>query len=229
MVAESNKMTPEDKDDLTQVMWNDKGFLQRFALNEENVMLYFSLSQFYDKNCNNEIIKMQRLDPALLQTMPGIEYKLSGNPVPGLFIITKSQRTINPPKLEPLATYYVHDGNVYQAPSIHALLSSRMLQSLHHLRGAFETMQNSVDFSGQGKYVWNPPPIALDNRGEKETDSTAIVSRAERQAVDRMLYDILEKNRQINAAHEQKHNPQPDQAPPDGSEPTGTAAPPSKP
>lgn len=221
-------MTPDDKDDLTQVMWNDKAFLQNFSLNEESVMIYFGLSPFYDKNCNNEIIKMQRLDPTLLQTMHGIEYNLSSNPVQGLFIITKSQRTLTPPKLEPLATYYVHDGNIYQAPSIHAILSSRMLQSLHKLRGAFETMQSSVDFSGQGKYVWNPPPIALDNRGEKDAESTAIVSRAERHAVDRMLYDILEKNRQINAAHEQKHNTQPDQAP-DGSVPPGSAAPASKP
>lgn len=219
MVAESTNMTPSDDDDLTQVMWNDKVWLQYFPLNDQSAMLYFSMSQFYDKNCNNEIIRMQRLDPALLRSMKGIEYSLTGNPAPGLFIITKSERTLDPPKLEPLATYYIHDGNIYQAPSIHAILSTRMLQSLHHLKGAFETMQSSVEFSGQGKYVWNPPPVGAEPR-EKEESGPA-VTRAERHAVDRMLYDILEKNRQISAAYEEKHNPQPANAP-------DVAAPPGK-
>lgn len=217
-------MTPEDKDDLTTVMWNDKMWLSRFPLNEQTVMTYFALSQFYDPSCNNEQIRMQNLDPVLLQTMAGIEYKLTGSPAPGLFIVTKSRRTLTPPKLEPLATYYIHDGNVYQAPSIHAILSSRMLQSLHHLRGAFETMQNSVAFSGRGKYVWDPPPVALEDRGERHAEAQVVVTKAEREAVDRMLYDILEKNRRINAAYEEKHNPQPER-PPDGSAPPGSSTP----
>jgi len=101
---------------------------------------------------------------------------------------------------------------VYQAPSIHSVLSSRVLQSLHHLRGAFETMQNAVALSGQGKYIWDPPPIPTEERIDNAApDSKDLISGAERRAVDRMLYDVLEKNRRINASQQQeKHNPSAD-------------------
>ena len=38
------------------------------TLNQQNVMDYFSQKSnpFYDRTCNNEVIKMQRADPAQL-------------------------------------------------------------------------------------------------------------------------------------------------------------------
>lgn len=197
-------MPPSDTEDLTGVMWNDRVWTSYFPLNENTVMDYFSLSQFYDPRCNNELIKMQRLDTSLMQTMAGIEYKLHlPCPAPNLFIITKSRRSVNPPSLEPLATYYIHEGNIYQSPSLHAILSSRILQSLHHMRNAFQTMQGAVTLSGQGKYVWDPPPLGEEPK-TGEAMEHELMSVAERRAVDRMLYDVLEKNRKIAAAHEEK-------------------------
>lgn len=207
MVADSSKMATEEDEDLTGVMWSDRTWLTHFPLNEHTVMDYFSLSQFYDRRCNNELVKMQNLDPVLLQTMAGIEYKLTGTPAPGLFIITKSRRSLNPASLEPLANYYVHEGNVYQSPTLHSVLSTRILQSLHHLRNAFNTMQSAAVLSAQGKCVWDPPPHASDEEADKAVDAREVSSRAERSAVDRMLWDILEKNRRINAAYEEKNNP----------------------
>lgn len=196
----------ETKDQL-DVMWNDKMWLTYFPLDKTTVLDYFSLSQFYDRRCNNELIKMQRLDPALLQTLDGLEYVLAGNPAPNLFVVSKQLRTISPPSVEPLAVYYIVDGNVYQAPSAHAVLSSRVLQSLHHLRGAFACMQAAERVDG-----WSPSPT----EAPPEPRAKARASAAERQAVDNVLYDILAKNRKIAAANEQERlrnappAPQPD-------------------
>lgn len=192
MVASSSNNPAEETQDLTSVVWQDKRWLSLFPLNADTVLDYFSLSQFYDVRCNNELIKMQRLDKSLLKTMAGIEYALSDSPSPGLFIITKSRRSLNPPNIEPLATYYIHDGAVYQAPSIHSILSSRILQSVRHLKNAFETMQNAAVLSRTGKYVWEPAPVP-----DETQDDDQVVTGAEKVAMDQMLYDILDKNNQI--------------------------------
>lgn len=228
MVADSSKMA-EEEEDLTGVMWQDRTWLNIFPLNESTALDYFSMSQFYDRTCNNELVKMQNLDPVLLQTMPGLEYKLTNVPAPNLFIITKSRRTITPPSLEPLATYYIHEGNVYQAPTIHAVLSTRIMQSLHHLRAAFDTMQSSAVLSGHGRYVWDPPPHAADDLGDRAVEARELQSRMERSAVDRMLWDILEKNRRIHAEYEEKNVPPVDRAPgavDEPGQPAGNAPPP---
>ncbi|CAN8075839.1 unnamed protein product [Agarophyton chilense] len=210
MVASSSNMDVEETEDLTGVMWHDKNWLSFFPLTKEHVLEYFSLSQFYDERCNNQQIKLQRLDPKLLETMPGIEYQVTADPAPGLFIITKFLRSIRPPNLEPLAMYYVLEGDVYQAPSIHAILSSRILQSLHHLRKAFETMQNATAVSNQGNYSWEPPPVSLSEREDTSIAQTGaeVLSSAEKSAIDSMLFDVLEKNRQIHAAHAEKMSTQ---------------------
>lgn len=206
MVASSSKMDPSENEDLTGVMWNDRVWTFYFPLNEDTALDYFSLSQFYDPRCNNEQIKMQRLDPELMKTMPGIEYELiKPSPAPNLFIIRKSRRSINPPKVEPLASFYIHEANIYQAPSIHGIMSSRLLQSLFHFRNAFETMQNAVKLSAQGNYLWDPPPVGEETQPTEEKQLTSL---AERKAVDRMLFDVLEKNRKIAATHEEKVDPE---------------------
>ena len=59
-------------------------------------MAYFSESSnlFYDRTCNNEVIKMQRLNPDQLQNMIGVEYVLLHVQVMG-----KLNTCSTPPKL----------------------------------------------------------------------------------------------------------------------------------
>lgn len=46
--------------DLAHICFRDGAWIQaRGGLGAHNVMEYFSLSQFYDRTCNNEVAKMQ--------------------------------------------------------------------------------------------------------------------------------------------------------------------------
>jgi MED6 mediator sub complex component len=201
--------------DLTSVTWTDKVWLTYFPLNAETALDYFSLSQFYDRACNNELVKMQRLDPALISTMEGIEYTLVSPSSPNLFRIAKSKRVITPqPSVTLLAVYYVVNGVVYQAPSAHAVLSSRVLQSLHYMRNAFDIMQShAIPKPGlqSSSRNWKPSPTPSDVLAEATDAEPASVSDAnplERKAMDRILYDIMYKNRRIvDATGARKESP----------------------
>jgi len=52
---------------LLYLSWHDSAWIP--ILNQHNVMDYFSerSNPFYDRQCNNEIIKMQRLNPDQLR------------------------------------------------------------------------------------------------------------------------------------------------------------------
>lgn len=216
MVAESSKMSLEASEDQTGVMWCDAQWLSHFPLTEATALHYFSMSQFYDTTCNNELIKMQQLDMALLKTMAGIEYSVA-SPCPNLFVVTKARRTLNPVKTSPLATYYIHDGSIYQAPSLHAVLSTRLVQALHHMRKAFDVMQGAAVLSTSGKYSWESLPTPVDDAPARDAMD---MSTGEHKALEDMLFDIYQKNQEIITDLEQKQSnsqaakPEPSSAPP---------------
>ena len=87
----------------------DTTWLQSHPLTEKTVLDYFSLSPFYDRSCNNEILRMQRMyrgdlgpdaitpiDDAWmneqLALMTGIEYIVHHSTPPSLFIIYMRHR-----------------------------------------------------------------------------------------------------------------------------------------
>lgn len=206
--SSANTMPQQPPDDLTDVMWSDPQWLATFPLNESTALTYFSLSQFYDPNCNNELINMQRLDMSLLSTMAGIEYSVS-SPCPELFIVHKRYRTINPPKLDLISSYYIYEGHVYQAPTLHAILSTRVLQAIHHVKSAFETMHSAASFSSRGTHVWDPSPIPVEDVSALDAPE---LTTNERNAVDDMLYDIWKKNDTIAVNNTEKLQRSQDQA-----------------
>ena len=135
----------------TDVCWEDKVWQQHFPLNSHTVLDYFSNSQFYDRTCINEQVKMQRnLPPEQLEQtmarMVGTAYVLhqadevapsESGTAHSLYVIQKQQQQPpQQPSVERL--YYVLDGVVYQVPNLHALFSSRLQKLGWHLDGAFE-------------------------------------------------------------------------------------------
>ena len=61
------KMAAHASENKFSISWHDSAWIP--ILNSENVLEYFCQrsNTFYDKTCNNEHVKMQRLDPAQLQ------------------------------------------------------------------------------------------------------------------------------------------------------------------
>nr|XP_016853750.1 PREDICTED: mediator of RNA polymerase II transcription subunit 6 isoform X1 [Anolis carolinensis] len=80
------------RDNLLGISWVDSAWIP--ILNSGSVLDYFSerSNPFYDRTCNNEMVKMQRLTLDHLNQMVGVEYILLHAQEPILFIIRKQQR-----------------------------------------------------------------------------------------------------------------------------------------
>ena len=81
-----------NEEDNCQVRFEDRAWLlANPPLRIDTVLEYFSRSQFYDKNCNNENLRMQCLDSSLLKKMQGIEYTVLPEQCepPRLFVVRK--------------------------------------------------------------------------------------------------------------------------------------------
>ncbi|KAJ3172271.1 Mediator of RNA polymerase II transcription subunit 6 [Geranomyces variabilis] len=154
-------MAAADDTDLTQVSWKDTAFIQQHGLNEHSIMPYFALSQFYDRSSLNEQIAMQarfnQLEAATLdkRQMTGIDYELAFASLapPSLFIITKSMRR-SPTHTDLLGAYYIIEGTIYQAPDCNALVSNRVLNSLHFVQKAFADLQNAARYQPAVGHFW---------------------------------------------------------------------------
>ena len=100
--------------------WHDPAWIP--SLSTHNVMDYFSerTNPFYDRTCNNEVLKMQRVGmqgagpiDQHLPSMVGVEYMLLCAQEPILYVIRKQQRH-SPSQVTTLADYYIVAGVVYQ-------------------------------------------------------------------------------------------------------------------
>ncbi|KAI5188413.1 mediator of RNA polymerase II transcription subunit 6 [Nematocida sp. AWRm77] len=102
--------------------FRDPVWLQHNSLTQSNVLVYFSFSQFYDRNSNNEVLRMQTINnpnidaDSFLTKMTGVQYCVHHEEAPFLFVIKKCER-LSPEKLLVLDYFYVMHGTIYQAPT----------------------------------------------------------------------------------------------------------------
>mmetsp|Transcript_33916 Transcript_33916/g.133102 ORF Transcript_33916/g.133102 Transcript_33916/m.133102 type:complete len:161 (+) Transcript_33916:515-997(+) len=113
------------------------------------------------------------------------------------------------------------NGVAYESPKAHSVLTTRIVQSMYHLRNAFDALQEKVGShtclllriviprrkppdiqcsvqipSEQGDwYSWKPSYGSSSDAGDDKDESEAAI--VERQTVDRLLYGILERNRRV--------------------------------
>eukprot|EP00850_Spirogloea_muscicola_P003931 SM000016S01919 [mRNA] locus=s16:530779:531945:- [translate_table: standard] len=66
---------------------------------------------------------------------------------PHLFVFCKQRREA-PDKATLLAVYYILDGSVYQAPSLHAVIGARTSRALNHIRQAFSETAKRLERVG---------------------------------------------------------------------------------
>ncbi|XP_022081419.1 mediator of RNA polymerase II transcription subunit 6-like [Acanthaster planci] len=187
--------TPEKENPLF-MSWHNSAWIPH--LSRANIMDYFAdrSNPFYDRTCNNEIIKMQRVNPEQLKTMTGLEYELLHVQEPILYVIRKQHRH-SVEHTTPLANYYIIAGVVYQAPDLCSVLNSRMLTSLHHIESAFEEAQSFSRYSPSKGYWWEFKDKEQEQAEEKQKNQRkkeeAASSMFQRQRVDVLLKELSRK------------------------------------
>lgn len=151
------KAPPDDAPILTSVSWEDRSWWSG-QLNRQSALDYFSHSQFYDRTCLNQVLKMQvALTPQAvlekLARLPGTVYELDesktqevpptdGEPAHTLYAIRKLHRApgrgVEPGAESTLRYYYILDGVVFEAPTLAAVMRARLLKLSWHLQQAFD-------------------------------------------------------------------------------------------
>ncbi|KAM0688204.1 Mediator of RNA polymerase II transcription subunit 6 [Conglomerata obtusa] len=126
-------------DELENICFRNQAFLNTCTLTDENILDYFSESQFYDSTCTNEVLKMQTKYTNLteikenLSQMKGTQYILfSSNDDKSLFVISKINR-ISSVQYETLCIYYIMNGTIFQAPTNKNLYDSRVCNAFFYL------------------------------------------------------------------------------------------------
>jgi mediator of RNA polymerase II transcription subunit 6 len=146
-------------DEYAHVSFKDSAWIQTFGLNVATALDYFSTSQFYDRTCNNEVLKMQTKFNNLeemnmeLSRMVGIEYVVAHMQEPILYIIRK-QRRVDLHTVIPIESYYILDGSIFKAPSLYDCLSTRIANCSQHLQNMLSSARSHVKFSPNEGYKW---------------------------------------------------------------------------
>lgn len=185
---------PGIPDNPLSLSWHDSAWIP--ILNPSNVLDYFSQASnpFYDRTCNNEIVKMQRLNPDQLQNMTGLEYFLVHMQEPILYVIRKQHR-LSPQQVTPLAEYYIIAGVVYQAPDLASVLNSRLLSAVHHLQASFEEASSFARYHPSKGYSWDfkSQRTNVDKAKKDEKPREEPSSLFQRHRVDMLLGELIKK------------------------------------
>jgi len=178
-----------------QQTWHDPAWIP--ILNHTNVMDYFSerSNPFYNRQCNNEVIKMQRLNPEQMINMTGLEYILLHMQEPILYIIRLQVRH-SPNQVMPVTHYYIVAGTVYQAPDLSSVINSRMLNTIHNLESALEEAQSFSRYHPSKGYWWEFKDQAQTEKlmnKEKKKRKEEPGSAFQKHRVDLLLADLAHK------------------------------------
>uniref|UniRef100_A0AAY5EE39 Mediator of RNA polymerase II transcription subunit 6 n=1 Tax=Electrophorus electricus TaxID=8005 RepID=A0AAY5EE39_ELEEL len=181
------------RDNLLGISWVDSGWVP--ILNPGNVLDYFSerSNPFYDRTCNNEVVKMQRLTLDHLNQMVGVEYILLHAQEPILYIVRKQQRQ-SPTQVIPVADYYIIAGVVYQAPDLGSVISSRVLSAVHGIQSAFDEAMSFCRYHPSKGYWWHfkdqEEREKVKPKSKKKEEPSSMFQR---QRVDALLLDLRNK------------------------------------
>lgn len=182
---------------LDEVQWRSPEWIQMFGLRTDNVLDYFSQSPFFDRGSNNQVLKMQsQFNEAVnrgpgggpggpgggtnadfyneLRNMRGVEFVVAISREPDLWVIRKQTR-LSPQETRPLATYFVIGENIYMAPSVHSVVTSRLLSTALCLNKALAKAARLPGFSpSQGYFYKNENnPISFASSSSSSASAAA--------------------------------------------------------
>lgn len=168
---------------LDETVWSNPLFINHFGpLHDNTILMYFADSPWCEPTSNNKTIMNQALyNHALasivatreafekrLKSMSGLEYIVSEAPAEtgpgqgtGVWVIRKQMRKKRGPEHEdevtPLAVYYVIGQNIYPAPTLMDMMSSKLVRNTLLLNQACELRIANPGISRRRPY---PKPLA---------------------------------------------------------------------
>ncbi|TIA72247.1 hypothetical protein E3P91_02093 [Wallemia ichthyophaga] len=171
-------MAQDDEIDLSSIFWRAPEFLQFYGntLNDVLIMDYFSLSPFYDKKSNNQLIKMQNIanlaQPMNLQHQlvhfVGVEFVLADSKPPDLFIIKKQYR-YSPSSVRVLGVYYCLNNNIYAAPDGYSTLGIKFHSAIFALQSSMKSIRDVLPaYNPRIGYKWDIQDKQRDKLDESE-------------------------------------------------------------
>ncbi|KJA26050.1 hypothetical protein HYPSUDRAFT_64261 [Hypholoma sublateritium FD-334 SS-4] len=152
-------------------------------LTSENVFEYFATSMFYDKQSNNQVLRMQTMhtgvavkdEAAELRRFTGVEFAVVHAQPPAFFVIQKRER-LSADEVRPLAAYFIMNNRIYQAPDVYTVLSNRLLTSLSALQSSLDSLRkHRPDYTPRTGFVWPITDPTLSEETSKkgaEAEST---------------------------------------------------------
>nr|CAG4652186.1 EOG090X0E0D [Triops cancriformis] len=181
-------------DNMLGISWHDSAWIPN--LNAGNIMDYFTerSNPFYDRTCNNEIVKMQRLSMDQLNNMTGLEYILLHVQEPILYVVRKQHRH-SASQVTPLTDYYIVAGVVYQAPDLGSVINSRILTTVSHLQSAFDEAVSFSQYHPSKGYWWEFKDKDANDKDSKKKEKLKEEpsSLFQRQRVDMLLAELTKK------------------------------------
>ncbi|KAF5311994.1 hypothetical protein D9619_003400 [Psilocybe cf. subviscida] len=150
-------------------------------LTSENVFDYFATSMFYDKQSNNQVLRMQTMhtgvpvndEAAELRRFTGIEFAVVHAQPPTFFVIQKRER-IDPDNVRPLAAYFIMNNRIYQSPDVYTVISNRLLTSLSALQSSLDVLRkHRPDYTPRTGFVWpiTDPTLTAEASKKPEAES----------------------------------------------------------
>ncbi|KAI9190059.1 Mediator of RNA polymerase II transcription subunit 6 [Blastocladiella emersonii ATCC 22665] len=178
--AQDDVVPPQD--DRTDVYFRHPEFLKpidgRFS-HPDVALRYLKLSpDFYDPTCGNEQMEMQSrynsmqlMDPADVQNILGVWYRVDYMDLRLQNFHIRKEFRVTAHETRPMAEYYIHKGNIYQAPDLYTLLSARLSTSLFLLNSAFNSLAKVARFHPAQGYVWEAGADAVAGAKDENGDS----------------------------------------------------------
>jgi hypothetical protein len=167
-------------------------------LTAEEVLPYFCVpsNPFYDRTSNNEIMKMQGGNRQVLE-QPGTRYVLHHSHA-NLHVIKKERVSIDPKTnnqiIEVLSCYYILGGIVYQAPTIHGIVASRIFNSLYSANKMFHHIQPYAHYSTiTGQYYWQFENEKDYSQVEREIEEDLFINRSTRPPYSKAMQSHVDK------------------------------------
>ncbi|KAI2621627.1 MED6-domain-containing protein [Hypoxylon sp. NC1633] len=181
-------MVNSNEPPLDEIQWRDPVSAQRMGgIHSNSVLFYFAESPFFDRTSNNAVLYNQarfneNMWPLIqsreafegrLRDMSGLEYIVAQEPAEmapgtgtGVWVVHKQTRRKKDPEDEITlhSAYYIVGENIYMAPTLADILSSRMVTITSALGKCFAAADNAQTWSPSLGHRYKTPQTITNAR-----------------------------------------------------------------